>query len=212
MNKTSPLPPEKQRFFRIFTESKLTQKEFAGRLGKSQNQISAILNNRSNISGDMIQLLKYKFNVNPDFILHGRKPVYLKPHVDGSAIPLLHTVPSGDSTAWPETQLKDYADEFIAIPGMLQENLFAVRVRDDSMEPRLRSGDILVIDPHVPYRNGIALVLHENQYIIRTVRKAADKWFCVPLNEKYEITEISETSDPRFFVPVAHLSIQYFET
>lgn len=210
MKNIAVLSPVKQRFYKVFTESGLTQKEFAGRLGKSQNQISAILNDRSNVSGDMIQLLRYKFNVNPEFMLHGTKPIFLKPQVEGPVIPLLATIPLGEWHVWLDSHIYEHAIKYIVVPGVQGENLFAVQVSGDSMEPRLYEGDILVIDPHLKFKSGIAVVRHEEDYKIRTVHRLRDRWLLVPLNDTYEITEISSSPDPQLYVPVKLICIRDF--
>jgi SOS-response transcriptional repressor LexA len=210
MKNITVLSPVKQRFFKIFNESGMTQKEFAGRLGKSQNQISAILNDRSNVSGDMIQLLRYKFNVNPDFILHGEKPMFLKPQVEGPVIPILTNIPTGDWHFWRDSNASGITEEYIAVPGVQGEYLFAVRVQDDSMQPRLQKGDILVIDPQVLFESGIAVVQREEGYMVRTVRKFGDRWILVPLNEIYGITEIISGAEASFYVPIKLVCVRDF--
>jgi len=210
MKNITVLSPVKQRFYKVFNESGLTQKEFAGRLGKSQNQISAILNDRSNVSGDMIQLLRYKFNVNPDFILHGEKPMFLKPQVEGPVIPILTNIPTGDWHFWLDSNASGITEEYIAVPGVQGEYLFAVRVQDDSMQPRLQKGDILVIDPQVLFESGIAVVQREEGYMIRTVRQFGDRWILVPMNEIYGITEIISGTEASFYVPVKLVCVRDF--
>ena len=66
--------PIRQRFYMIYKSLHISQTEFAEKLGKTQALISKILNNKSAVSGDMIQLLRYKFHVNPSLksLLLGR--------------------------------------------------------------------------------------------------------------------------------------------
>jgi SOS-response transcriptional repressor LexA len=157
----------------------------------------------------MIQLLRYKFNVNPEYMLHGTPPMFLKPQVGGAVIPVLANIPAGEWRFWLDSNAPDVADEYIAVPGVQGEGLFAVSVWDDSMESRLHEGDILVIDPHRTFDSGIAVVRHEEGCKIRTVRRfGVDRWLLVPLNDKYEVIEISVGPNTKFYVPVKLICIR----
>jgi transcriptional regulator with XRE-family HTH domain len=101
MKNINDLSPIKQRFYTIFKSTGLTQAEFGRVLGKSQKLISSIINNRRGVSADMIQLLRYKLNVNPEYILHGTTPMFLPKKIEsGAMIPLIADIPAGDWRFW----------------------------------------------------------------------------------------------------------------
>jgi len=121
----------------VFKSSGLTQAEFGRILGKSQNQISNILNNKSSVSGDMIQLLRYKLNVRPDFLLKGRTPMFLKKDINDFRIPIIADIPAGPAELWIDSYAPGAGDDFIAASDVQGRNLFAIRVKGNSMEPKL---------------------------------------------------------------------------
>ena len=209
MKDINELSPIKQRFRMVFESSGLTQVEFGRQIGKSQNLISDILNDRCNVSGDMIQLLRYKLNVNPDFLLKGSTPIFLKKDIDDLRIPVIADIPAGPWEDWIDSYAPGAGDDFLVCPDVHGKNLFAVRVKGDSMKPELAEGDILVIDPHKKFESGIAVVRHHWGYRIRNVKKITrDRWFLWPLNPAHESLEITPDNDTRLYVPVKMVSMR----
>jgi len=209
MKNINDLSPIKQRFYMIFKSSGLNQTEFATLLGKSQGQISLILSNRSNVSPDMIQLLRYKLNVNPDFLLKGSTPMFLKKDIDDLLIPVIADIPAGPWEDWIDSYAPGAGDDFIVCPDVHGKNLFAVRVKGDSMKPELAEGDILVIDPYKKFESGIAVIRHHWGYRIRNVKKITrDRWFLWPLNPAHDSLEITPDNDTRLYVPVKVISMR----
>lgn len=214
MKNINELSPVKQRFYMVFKSTGLTQAEFGRILGKSQNQISAIINNRSSVSADMIQLLRYKLNVNPEYILHGATPMFLPKKIEsGAIIPIIADIPAGDWRFWLDSYAAGTGDDYVAAPDVKGSQLFAVRVDGDSMEPKLYKGDILIINPDLEFDGGLAVVRHVWEdihlaYKIRNVRRLSPKRFLlVPLNPKYADEEITPGPDTHFYVPVKRISV-----
>ena len=194
----------------IFKQSGLSQAGFGKVLGKSQGLISDILNNRSNISGDMIQLLGYKMNVNLDYLLHGKQPMYrFKRPKETFHVPIIADIPAGPWQYWIDSYAAGAGDDYVAAPDVKGKNLFAVRVDGDSMEPVLFEGDILVIDPHKEYRHGLAVVRHHWGYKIRNVYKQNERrYYLCPQNSTYESEEITADNETRIYVPVKVISMR----
>lgn len=201
--------PIKQRFYMIFKSTGLTQAEFGKSLGKSQKLISAILNNRSNISGDMIQLLFYKFKVNPNYLLKGEKPMFIEKMDINRRIPIIADIPAGDWRHWFDSYAAGAGDDYIAVPNLKGNNLFAIRVVGDSMEPLLFKGDILILDPQKQYRNGLAVVRHDWGYKIRNVyRRGKNTYYLCPQNSKHESKEIVANNETKVYIPVKVISMK----
>jgi len=209
MKNINELSPVKQRFYMVFKASRLTQAEFGNKLGKSQNHISRILNGKRNISAEMIKLLRYEMNVNPRFLLHGETPMFLPVKIEASRIvPIIADIPAGDWRFWLDSYAAGAGDDYVSCPDIPGENLFAVRVEGDSMEPKLVAGDILVIDPHRKFDGGIAVVRHDEGYKIRHVRKIGRKRYLLcPFNSAYKDEEIEPGPDTQFYVPVKKISV-----
>ena len=203
------LSPIKQRFYMVFKSTGLSQVEFGKVLGKSQNQISAILNNRSNVSGDMIQLLRYKFQVNPEFLLRGQRPMFIEKFDINRRIPIIADIPAGEVKHWFDGYAAGAGDDYIAVPDLDGNNLFAVRVEGDSMEPLLYKGDILVIDPHKKFIHGIGVVRHQEGYTIkRVIKRGEGKYLLCPQNPAYKEQEITADNETRIYVPVKVISLR----
>ena len=77
------------------------------------------------------------------------------------------------------------------------------------MEPTLRNGDILIIDPHKNFQGGIAVVRYREGYKIRNVRKTErNTYFLCPQNPAYKDEEIMQEEDTRLYVPVKVISMR----
>lgn len=210
MAKNYDLRPENQRFGELFRQANLSQKEFGELLGVSQRQISAILLGRSLITPMLIELLRYKLNINPSWLLHGELPKRIEnPEWATGYIPILADIPAGPWKLWIDTYVTGVGDDYIAAPTDIKgENLFAIRVKGDSMEPSLHEGDILVINPHREFISGLAVVRHHWGYKIRMAKKHNNTYILTPLNLAYKEEEIEPDNDTRFYVPVKRISMQ----
>ena len=111
-------------------------------------------------------------------------------------IPLLTDIPAGPWMEWIDTYAAGAGEDYIPRDNVRGAHVFAIRVRGDSMEPRLYEGDILVIDPEAPFepkRGGrIAVVKFNGGYKIRTVHLNPDRatYLLEPLKKEFYETEI----------------------
>ena len=211
MDKKNNIPIENQRFNKIFDSCGLTQKAFGEILGRSHNQISTLINGKSKITSDVIQLLKYKFNVNPKFITDGSIPMFLeKKKTQIPSIPIANTIPEGPWKEWIDSSIIDNTDSFIVMPQDLKgKHFFAIRVDDDSMEPLLHKGETLIIDLHKKFRDGLMVVRHHRGHTIRNVyKKSKRKYYLCPLNSKYNVEEITADNNTHFYIPVKVISVR----
>lgn len=60
------IPDKNSRFYRILEETGLSQKKFGKILGLSHSQINNIISGRRGVTSMLVELLKYKLNVNPE--------------------------------------------------------------------------------------------------------------------------------------------------
>ena len=66
--------------------------------------------------------------------------------------------------------------------------VFAVRVEDPSMSPKLEEGSYLIIDPEVRFsrfEGGIGVVAHEGRFKVRHVYAVGGSYILVPSNPAY---------------------------
>ena len=202
------LSPIHLRFCSIFNSLGMTQKDFGIKLGLSHNQVSTILSGKSKVTASTIQLLWHNFKVNPEWLLHGELPMFIaNDDLKTPGIPLLANIPAGPWMYWKDSYAAGAGDEYIYCPDIKGNNLFAVRVEGDSMEPLLFNKNILVIDPHKKFIKGIAVVRHHWGYKIRNVKKRGNTYLLMPANLKYDEEEITPDNDTHFYVPIRKITI-----
>ena len=208
------LSPLQARFKAIFEVMGLTQKEFGVRLGLSQNQVSTILTGKSSLSVPVLNLLKYEYGVDPNYIFKGQLPMFLegKEHKRIQHIPIIASIPAGDWDQWIDSYPPGVGDGYLDLSDVKGRNLFAVRVKGDSMEPSLVKGDILVINPNKEFSKGLAVVRHdfndEFAYKIRMVRKHSDSYILTPVNPRYDELSITPNQGTRLYVPIKVISMR----
>lgn len=110
-------------------------------------------------------------------------------------IPVLTTIPAGPWYSWVDTLQAGQADEYVDRYELKGDHILSVRVVGDSMEPEMREGDLLIIDPEQAFkatRHGrIGVVKFNGVYKIRLVHLTPDEnnYLLEPLNRSYE-TEV----------------------
>lgn len=212
--KNISLSPLQARFKAIFEATGLTQKEFGGRLGLSQNQVSTILTGKSSLSVPVLNLLKHEYGVDPNFIFKGQLPMFLegREYKCFRHIPIIASIPAGDWEQWIDSYSPGVGDGYIDLSDVKGNNLFAVRVKGDSMEPSLVKGDILVINPNKEFSKGLAVVRHdfndEFAYKIRMVRKHGNTYILTPINPRYDELCLTPNQGTRLYVPIKVISMR----
>lgn len=75
--------------------------------------------------------------------------------------------------------------------GCGSDDLFALQVLGDSMEPEFEHGCIIVIDPAGVIQNGcFVMAQHEGEYIFRQLLIQEDRYYLKPMRSSYETVEI----------------------
>ncbi len=69
---------------------------------------------------------------------------------------------------------------------------FALRVMGDSMEPEFADGCIIIIDSSAVVKTGAyVLAMHKEEYIFRQFVIEDGRYYLKPLNQGYEVIEVS---------------------
>ncbi|MBT4482462.1 MAG: helix-turn-helix domain-containing protein [Candidatus Latescibacteria bacterium] len=106
-------------------------------------------------------------------------------------IQLLYKCPVGDWRVWADN-IERNREEYTTIPrffGVPGRHVFAVIVNDDSMVPDLNPGDILIINPEVPFSNingGIGVVCDSENFKIRRIHAFDTDYKLTPSNTGFE--------------------------
>jgi SOS-response transcriptional repressor LexA len=211
MDKKNSSSSDISKRLREFAEySSITQRELGEALYVSANQISNIFNNRSNLTNTQIDILKYKFNLNQKWLRYGDAPMLIEKSTNEFPIvPILSDIPAEPSEYCYDSYTPSVGDEYIPAIGVKGINLFAIRVKDDSMEPTLHNDDILIIDPRKKFKYGIAVVRYSKGYKIRNVRLKNNSIYHIwPQNTTYKDEEIFLDKETRLFVPIKVITIR----
>ena len=86
-----------------------------------------------------------------------------------------------------------YPEDHVAVAANGEE-LFALRVEGDSMEPEFVEGDIIIVDADREWHSGdFVLVRNEDgEVIFKQIKRYGDKWILRPLNPKYPEIELTD--------------------
>ena len=115
LNKKNPPSSDISKRLREFAKyASITQRELGKALYVSANQISNIFNNRSNLTEAQIDILKFKYNLNPNWLRYGEESMFLeKPKSEISLIPVIADIPAGSWEYWYDSYSPSANDEYI---------------------------------------------------------------------------------------------------
>jgi SOS-response transcriptional repressor LexA len=108
-------------------------------------------------------------------------------------VPVISLVAAGNwNYASDEFEL-GVSDEYIA-SDIKGENIFAVRVKGDSMEPEFTEGDIIILNPHAKTYHGDYVIVRndEGEATLKQFKQYGKIKVLHPLNPKYPDIELSE--------------------
>ncbi len=166
---------------------RLSQEDLALAVGTTQVTISRIENDQlKGIKKDLLYEIVRYLNIPYEQIL-GRVSESVK------EVPIVGEIPPGPSSD-PPFQAGDSIGT-IHVYGLQYKEVFALRVRDNSMEPEFTEGDIIVVAQMQTVKNGsLTLVRSGGKWMIMRVhtRDGMNLPFYLPLNFRDKIYESSE--------------------
>lgn len=160
----------KNRIKMLRKEQGLTQKDIADFLGVTPKAVSFYELEQREPSNEMLQKLAKKFNVSVDYLLGGDEILNIAtpPKPKGIKIPVLGRVVAGIPIE-AVTEIIDYEE----IPASMAASgeYFALRVQGESMAPRIKEGDVVIVRKQETVENGeVAIVLvNGNEATIKEV-------------------------------------------
>lgn len=149
----------------------LTQDELAKRMGyKSRSTIARIENGDNDVSQSKLKKFAEILNVSIDFLLDDGKDKTSASCPKGVRIPVLGNVAAGI----PITAVTDVED-WEEIPEKLANSgtYFALRIKGQSMEPRICNGDVVIVKQQSDVDTGdVAIVLvNGDEATVKEVKK-----------------------------------------
>jgi SOS-response transcriptional repressor LexA len=108
-------------------------------------------------------------------------------------VPIISWVAAGSWQAAYEVCQPGDADEWVN-SDVQGQNIFALRVKGDSMEPEFTEGDIIVLDPNeIPNPGDYVVVRNdEDEATLKQLKQYGKTQVLHPLNSKYPDIELSE--------------------
>jgi repressor LexA len=99
-------------------------------------------------------------------------------------LPLISSVPAGRvATMFHPEQ----AEEFVTVDDVKDPGAFALKVKGNSMSPRIEDGDVVIVSPRQEVRNGdICVVRVSGEDTLKKVKLEGGYVHLIPLNPEFE--------------------------
>ena len=165
-----------------------SQYSFAEKFGVAQSTVGSWEAGKREPNFNTMQRLADFFGVSVDYLL-GRDTVPdspPEPTAQGSKwVPVLGTIPAGV----PIEAVEEILDwEEIPASMVSQGEHFALKVKGDSMEPRIHAGDVVIVRQQTTCESGdIAVVLvNGDEATLKRIKKEPGGLMLIPNNSAYE--------------------------
>lgn len=135
----------------------------------------------SNSPKNKIPELAQFFGVTTDYLLYGKDSPKIVPQLKGNKIPLLGHVAAGIPI-----EAIQYIEDYEEIPAALGDprEFFALRVKGESMEPKISDGDIIIVHKQEDVDSGQIAVVQVNgdEATVKIVKKGSAGITLIGLN------------------------------
>ncbi len=179
------------RLTEFYTAKGLKRKEFAELMGWEYDTLRSYEDGRAEPGGDFFKKLVEVYpEANVTYIMTGVEFSKFAP-LAVKELPILNEVRAG-------MPIMGFNDEDIIgvtyTSNMTDKDLFALRVKGDSMEPEISEGDIAVCAPHRPFVNGklFIVVTDDSEATIKQVWKKDNSYGLVARNPEYPLITLPE--------------------
>ncbi|CAL7896589.1 HTH cro/C1-type domain-containing protein [Fusobacterium necrophorum subsp. funduliforme] len=200
---------EKLKFIR--KKLNLTQEEFAEKLNLTKPTIMSYEKGKSSITVELLEEICNLVNINLSSFFSENNDVFEGAHIqnDSKKIPIISRVSAGKGE-WSREEIL----EWIELPRSICKDCdFATFVRGDSMEPKIKNGDLILVKQNSTLNSGDIGVfkLGEKVYCKKFyITPITEEIMLKSLNAKYEPIFI-DSENPIEFIPLGKVmcSIDY---
>ena len=201
----------------------LSQQAFADKLGVSAKTIVRYETGQSSPTEKTLRLIEQTFSVNPEWLRHGKGEMF-KPRSEGQIIatpefvikpiPLIAEGEAGLGQFIPNLAEPEEIIWFPVPARLANHRLFFVKVKGNSMEPRIFEGDIVLVDKDAPIGKGdlVAAILKDGELVIKRYWKDRGDGTIIleSINHGYppivvKPKDLKDIAAVRFIVPKGHL-------
>jgi repressor LexA len=166
----------------------MTMKELGAVVGLAESTISQYETGKREPDNETLLRLGEFFNTSVDYLL-GREIIAdspPEPSVPGSKwIPVIGTIPAGT----PVEAIEEILDYEEITPQMAsQGEHFALKIKGQSMEPKISDGDVVIVRKQDDCENGeiaVALV-NGDEATVKRIKKRPEGLMLIPNNPAYE--------------------------
>lgn len=137
----------------------------------------------TNIPSDKIEAIAKLCNVTPAYIMGWEEPLSNQFSLGKYRIPVVATVAAGEPIFSEESIL-----EWIDYDKDPRGEVFGLRIKGDSMIPRISDGDTIVVDKSAIWEDGdiVVVTVNGNDGTCKRIKKYKDGISLISLNPSYE--------------------------
>lgn len=165
-------------------EAGIKQIDLAQRLNVGQNTISNWENGKTEPDAESLQVMATIFGVSIDYIL-GHSMVRNSESSKGTTIPVLGDVAAGIPIE-AITDIVDYEeiDAALARTG----EFFGLRIKGDSMEPRMKEGDVVIVRQQDTADTGdtVVVLVNGDSATVKKIKYGPDGITLLPTNPAFD--------------------------
>jgi SOS-response transcriptional repressor, lexA len=166
---------------RLVNGSKLPQSEIAKRINVSPQTFNTWIQGKAIPRMGKIQLLADYFKIEKSDLIEEKSNITIS---QGIKIPVLGSVPAGV----PITAVEDILD-YEEIPQLWanQGEFFALKIKGDSMEPRMQSGDVVIVRQQSSADSGdtVIVLINGDEATCKKLEKTSNGIMLISTNTKY---------------------------
>lgn len=166
---------------RLVNGSKLPQSEIAKRINVSPQTFNTWIQGKAIPRMGKIQLLADYFKIEKSDLIEEKGNITIS---QGIKIPVLGSVPAGV----PITAVEDILD-YEEIPQLWanQGEFFALKIKGDSMEPRMQSGDVVIVRQQSSADSGdtVIVLINGDEATCKKLEKTSNGIMLISTNTKY---------------------------
>ena len=166
---------------KLTEEQGMSMSELARRVGTAKSAISRYFNGTREFPLNKVEEFASALHTTPDFLL-GME--YEPQTSQGLQIPVLGNVAAGI----PISAVEDILDyEEIPLSWKSQGEFFGLRIKGDSMEPRMESGDVVIVKQQSDANSGdtVIVLVNGDDATCKKLQKTDNGIMLVSTNPKY---------------------------
>ena len=138
-------------------------------------------------------------NVLPNWLLTGEGEMYQSPSRPGNVyplqssfrrkvnlvdLPLISSVPAGKVATMFHP---DFVDDYVTVDDVKDPDAFALKVKGNSMAPRIEDGDVVIVSPRQEAYNGdICVVRVSGEDTLKKVKFEGNYLHLIPFNPEFD--------------------------